>query len=101
MLDHAYSYVATYYTVVCIIMAVTFIALPSVSMGNSNNTASDAITVIMMNKLIVTVVLEFSNVCKYVINGIIYIAMYVTCYKYVANLRTKHNNMYDIRSTTI
>ena len=44
-------------------MTVTFIALPLVSMG-SNNAASDAITVMMMNKMIVTVVLEASSVCK-------------------------------------
>ena len=45
------------------IMTVTFIALPLVSMG-SNNAASDAITVMMMNKMIVTVVLEVTNVYK-------------------------------------
>ena len=44
-------------------MAVTFIALPLVSMG-SNNAVSDAITVMMMNKMIVTVVLVVTNVCK-------------------------------------
>ena len=49
-----------YLATVCII---TFIALPLVSMG-SNNAASDAITVMMMNKMIVTVVLEVTNVCK-------------------------------------
>ena len=38
------------------ITELTFIALPLVSMG-SNNAASDAITVMMMNKLIVTIVL--------------------------------------------
>ena len=30
----------------------------------SNNAASDAITAMMMNKMIVTVVLEASSVCK-------------------------------------
>lgn len=38
------------------IMAVTFIALPFVSMG-SNNADSDAIAVMLMNKLIATVLL--------------------------------------------
>ena len=42
-------------------MTVTFIALLLVSMG-SNNAASDSITVMMMNKMIVTVVLEVTNV---------------------------------------
>ena len=37
-------------------MGLTFIALPLVSMG-SNNAASDAITVMMMNNMIVTTVL--------------------------------------------
>ena len=45
------------------IREVTFIALPLVSMG-SNNAANDANTVTTMNKLIVTIVLEASNVCK-------------------------------------
>ena len=50
---HTYSYIASYSA--CI-MELTFIALPLVSMG-SNNAASDATTVMMMNKLIVTIVL--------------------------------------------
>ena len=37
--------------------------LPLVSMG-SKNAASDAVTVMAMNKLIVAVVLYVSNVCK-------------------------------------
>ena len=45
------------------VMVITFIALPLVSMG-SNNAASDAITVMVINKLMVTVVLAVNNVCK-------------------------------------
>ena len=45
------------------VMVITFIALPLVSMG-SNNAASDAISVMMMNKLIVTVVFNSSSVCR-------------------------------------
>ena len=44
-------------------MAVTFIALPLVSMGSSN-AVSDAIAVMMMNTLIVAIVLWTSNVCE-------------------------------------
>ena len=44
-------------------MAITFIALPLVSMG-SNNAASEAIIVMVINKLMVTVVLAVNNVCK-------------------------------------
>ena len=42
-------------------IAVTFIALPLVSMG-SNNADSDAIAVIVINTLIVAIVLWTSNV---------------------------------------
>ena len=45
------------------IREVAFIALPLISMG-SNNAGSNANIVTTMNKLIVIIVLEATNVCK-------------------------------------